>query len=77
MTAAEKYVAGAYLVVFLTVLAYVLIIALKIARLEQSLGEVEATVSAMLSPPETAKATRAEVPETTASGNDMLSQLSE
>ncbi len=30
MTAAEKYVAGAYLVVFLTVLAYVLIIALKL-----------------------------------------------
>jgi hypothetical protein len=58
MTAAEKYVAGAYLVVFLTVLAYVLIIALKIARLERSLAEVEAAASATLSPPETAKATR-------------------
>jgi hypothetical protein len=60
MTTAEKYVAGAYLVVFLTVVAYVLIIALRVARLEQSLGEAEAAVSAMLSPAETGKATRAE-----------------
>ncbi len=63
MTAAEKHVAGAYLVVFLTVLAYVQIIALKIDRLEQSLAEVEAagrtrappstTASAMLGAPGT------------------------
>jgi hypothetical protein len=42
MTAAEKYVACAYLVVFLAVLAYVLIIALNIARLEQTLRMLEA-----------------------------------
>ena len=35
MTAAEKYVAAAYLVVFATVLAYVLIISLKLVRLER------------------------------------------
>jgi hypothetical protein len=59
------------------VLAYVLIIALKLARLEQSLAEADAAVSAMLSPAETGKATRVEqVPETTASGSDMFSQLS-
>ena len=40
MTAAEKYVAAAYLVVFLTLLVYVVIIASKIARLEASLTEL-------------------------------------
>lgn len=40
MTAAEKYVAAAYLVVFVLVLAYVLIIALKLQRLEQALRDV-------------------------------------
>jgi CcmD family protein len=35
VTAAEKYVAAAYLVVFATVLAYVLIISLKLVRLER------------------------------------------
>jgi len=35
-----KYVAAAYLVVFLVVLAYVLIIALKLRRLEGEAGEV-------------------------------------
>jgi hypothetical protein len=55
MTAAERYVAGAYLVVFLMVLVYVLIIALKLARLEQALAEAEATVSATSSPPEPGK----------------------
>jgi hypothetical protein len=62
VTAAENYVAGAYLVVFLTLLAYVLIIAFKLARLEQSLGEAEATVSATSSPPETRKQARADAP---------------
>lgn len=37
MTAAEKYVAAAYLVVFVVVLLYVLIIAAKLQRLEQTL----------------------------------------
>ena len=40
VTAAEKYVAAAYGVVFLAVLLYVLIIALKLARLERELGEL-------------------------------------
>ena len=40
MTAAEKYVAAAYLVVFATVLAYVLIISLKLVRLEREVAEL-------------------------------------
>jgi CcmD family protein len=40
MTAAEKYVAAAYLVVFLVVLAYVLIIATKLQRLEREVAEL-------------------------------------
>ncbi len=40
MTAAEKYVAAAYLVVFLVVLAYVLIIAAKLQRLEREVAEL-------------------------------------
>jgi CcmD family protein len=40
VTAAEKYVAAAYLVVFATVLAYVLIISLKLARLEREVEEL-------------------------------------
>jgi len=40
MTTAEKYVAAAYLVVFLAVLAYVLIIALKLVRLEREVAEL-------------------------------------
>jgi CcmD family protein len=39
-TAEAKYVAAAYGVVFLAVLVYVLIIALKLARLERELGEL-------------------------------------
>jgi CcmD family protein len=37
---AEKYTAAAYLVVFVGVLAYVLIIASKLQRLERQLGEI-------------------------------------
>ena len=37
ITAAEKYVAAAYGIVFLVVLVYVLIIALKLGRLEREL----------------------------------------
>ena len=40
MTTAEKYVAAAYLAVFVFVLAYVLIMATKLARLERELAEL-------------------------------------
>lgn len=40
MTAEEKYVAAVYLVVFLFVLAYVLIMATKVARLEREVAEL-------------------------------------
>jgi CcmD family protein len=40
VTTEEKYVAAAYLVVFLVVLAYVLIIALKLQRLEREVSEL-------------------------------------
>ena len=40
MTSEEKYVAAAYLVIFAVVLAYVLIIALKLQRLERELAEL-------------------------------------
>lgn len=40
MTTAEKYVAAAYAVVFLVVLAYVVIIALKLERLDRELEEL-------------------------------------
>ena len=40
MTSAEKYVAAAYLVVFVFVLAYVLIIAAKLQRLERELDQL-------------------------------------
>ena len=40
MTAEEKYVAAAYLVVFVVVLAYVLIIATKLVRLEREVAEL-------------------------------------
>ena len=40
MSAGEKYLAAAYLVVFAVVLVYVLIIALKLARLERDAAEL-------------------------------------
>jgi CcmD family protein len=40
MTASEKYVAAAYLVVFLFVLAYVLIIGSKLQRLEREVADL-------------------------------------
>jgi CcmD family protein len=40
VTAEEKYVAAAYLVVFLLVLVYVLIMATKVARLEREVDEL-------------------------------------
>jgi len=40
VTSEEKYVAAAYLVIFAVVLAYVVIIALKLQRLERELTEL-------------------------------------
>jgi CcmD family protein len=40
MTPSEKYTAAAYLVVFVVVLAYVLIIATKLQRLERQVTEL-------------------------------------
>ena len=40
MSASEKYVAAAYLVVFVAVLIWVAIIASKLARLERDAGEI-------------------------------------
>ena len=40
LSPAEKYVAAAYLVVFLTLLVYVVIIASKLARLEAELASL-------------------------------------
>ena len=44
VTTAEKYVAAAYGIVFLVVLVYVLIIALKLGRLERELDELTGVV---------------------------------
>ena len=41
MTTAEKYVTAAYCVVFGLVLLYVVIIALKVQRLERDVSELE------------------------------------
>ena len=40
MSSGEKYTAAAYLVVFVALLAYVLIIATKLQRLEREVGEL-------------------------------------
>jgi CcmD family protein len=40
VTPSEKYTAAAYLVVFVAVLAYVLIIASKLQRLQRNVGEL-------------------------------------
>lgn len=40
MSAGEKYTAAAYLVVFALVLAYLVIIAAKVARLEREVAEL-------------------------------------
>jgi CcmD family protein len=42
MSTEEKYVAAAYLVVFLVVLVYVLIMAAKLSRLGRDVGELTA-----------------------------------
>jgi CcmD family protein len=46
MTTEEKYVAAAYLVVFVVVLAYVVIMSAKVARLERTLAELVERVKA-------------------------------
>jgi hypothetical protein len=40
VSTAEKYVTGAYLVLLGSLLVYVMIIALKVGRLEQELGDM-------------------------------------
>jgi CcmD family protein len=44
MTTAEKYVTAAYCVVFALVLLYVLLIALKIGRIDREVSELEERV---------------------------------
>jgi CcmD family protein len=46
LTAAEKYVAAAYLVVFVALFAYVVIIASKLQRLEAALADLVERVRA-------------------------------
>ena len=48
MSSGEKYVAGAYAVVFVTVLVYVVIIAAKLSRLERETAEAIAGASRAL-----------------------------
>jgi CcmD family protein len=57
MTTVEKYVTAAYLAIFVVVLVYVLIIALKVSRLERELAELERLARARTpAEPETRKA---------------------
>ena len=44
MTTAEKYVTAAYCVVFAVVLVYVLLIAVKLGRLDREVAELERRV---------------------------------
>jgi CcmD family protein len=46
MTTAEKYVTAAYCVVFAVVLVYVLLIAMKLGRLDREVQELEHRVQA-------------------------------
>ena len=46
MTTEEKYVAAAYLVVLVVLLAYVVIMSAKVARLERTLAELVERVKA-------------------------------
>jgi CcmD family protein len=56
VTTAEKYVTAAYLVVFVIVLAYVLILATKLARLEREIEELESLARVRRAEEETRKA---------------------
>ena len=62
MTPSEKYTAAAYLVVFVGVLAYVLIIASKLQRLQRQVGELVEKVREREAPEQ------AREPETAGSG---------
>jgi CcmD family protein len=66
VTAAEQYVAAAYLVVFVLVLVYVVIIAAKLQRLEQAIEDL--TVAGEAVPDEPAL----EVPRPAASERGQL-----
>jgi len=46
MTTAEKYVTAAYCIVFAVVLVYVLLIAVKLGRLDREVEELEERVEA-------------------------------
>ena len=46
MSATEKYVAAAYLAVFVMILVYVVIIAAKLSRLDREVGELAEEVRA-------------------------------
>lgn len=46
MTQSEKYVTAAYCVVFAVVLVYVLLIAVKLSRLDREVSELERRVEA-------------------------------
>jgi CcmD family protein len=50
LTASEKYTAAAYLVVFIALLAYVLIIATKLQRLQRQVEDLIARVRAAAEP---------------------------
>ena len=52
MTTAEKYVTAAYCAVFALVLVYVLIIALKVQRLEREVDELAGRAAAREEEPE-------------------------
>ena len=52
MTTAEKYVTAAYCAVFAIVLVYVLIIALKVQRLEREVDELAGRAAAREEEPE-------------------------
>ena len=51
MTTAEKYVAAAYAVLLVALLVYVAIIALKLARFERQVAELEELARARLAAP--------------------------
>ncbi len=55
MTTAEKYVTAAYCVVFALVLLYVVIIALKLQRLEREVDELAGRAAPRPEEPETSR----------------------
>ena len=57
MSTAEKYVTAAYCAVFALVLVYVVIIALKVQRLEREVDELEVRVGAPDEEPESERET--------------------